>query len=131
MNIKHVFSLPVAREVWIVLYTILFVGWLPITIGGMARNWIELAFMSLLYVFTIFVAYISILIVAHKTKLRASFILKCLCCIGLFIVNGAMIYLYAFKIITSKTSLLITIPISATILLLCVIITVKLCKKHV
>jgi hypothetical protein len=128
MNIKHVFSPSVTRELWIVLYTILFSGWLPTAIGGLASDWIELVFMGLLYAFTIFTAYIAILVVAHKAKSRAFFMIKCLCCIGLLIVDGAMIYLYAFKIIASKASLLITIPISAAILLLCVAITVKTCK---
>jgi hypothetical protein len=129
-NIKRIFSLPVTQELWIVLYAILSLGWLPTTMGGMAKNWIDFTFMSLLYVFIIFIAYIGILLVAHKIKLRASFMLKCFCCIGLLIVSGTMIYLYAFKIIASKTSLLITIPASVAILLLCVAITVKICKKH-
>jgi hypothetical protein len=130
MNIKHVFSSSVMQELWIVLYTILFLAWLPTAIGGLAKNSIELILTSLLYVSTIFVAYIIILIIAHKTKLRASFILKCCCCIGLLIVDGVLIYLYAFKIITSKMSLLITIPASVAILLFYVAITTKVWEKR-
>ncbi|GHT21762.1 hypothetical protein FACS189430_02380 [Bacteroidia bacterium] len=118
---KHLLSGSGLKGGWDAVYVLLPLAWLPTIIGiYFANSWIEVLVFAILYSFAIFALYLMILLITYKKYINASLLHKCICALIILLTDGVMIYLYNFKIITSKVSLLTTIPIVVLIAFICV-----------
>jgi len=108
-------------------------GWFPTLLSNGIFDVINNASEAILFLFIyVAICVLLFLFIGHKLiskKVKTNVFIVILCVVSMILLNGIMIYLYSYKILVSKDSLFVTIPVSLLVAIVCAEIWIRISNK--